>query len=59
MEIIKFLSAGKGLVLMMAVLALVFTGIALIIRKSSMKKYMARLLFPVFFIETSIGFFIV
>ena len=59
MEITKFLSKGTGLVLMISVLFLIFIAIGFIIRRSSFKRYLVRLLFPVFFIEMAIGFLIV
>ncbi|RKX82195.1 MAG: hypothetical protein DRP58_10660 [Spirochaetes bacterium] len=56
MELIKFFGKGPGFWVLLAILAVIFLGIALIVLKSSKKRYAGRILIPVFFIELALLF---
>jgi hypothetical protein len=56
MEIIKFLGKGTGFWVLLAIMAAILLSIALIVIKSSKKRYAGRIIIPVFFIELALFF---
>jgi len=59
MKLIEYLGTGSGLLIFIAVLAVVFAGITILVKRSSRKEYTGRIIIPVFFIELALAFGIV
>ncbi|MBB6482178.1 tripartite tricarboxylate transporter TctB family protein [Spirochaeta isovalerica] len=56
MEIFKFFEKGPGFWLLLGVMTIILAVIALILKRSSKKEYIGRIIVPVFFIEMAVVF---